>query len=137
MADVRGRRIVGAVALVATAVGTVVVFSSSGRSLWAAKLITTILAGAAVPALGVYTAELFPTSRRGGANGWLSASAVIGSIAGLLVAGQLLDQGASYGTVMSILAVGPLVYAVLVIVAYPETARRDLDDINPEDRTAV
>jgi MFS family permease len=102
-----------------------------------AKIATSILGGAAVPALGVYTAELFPTSRRGGANGWLSATAVAGSIAGLLVAGLLLDQGSSYGTVMSILAIGPLVYAVLVIVAYPETARRDLDDINPEDRAAV
>jgi predicted MFS family arabinose efflux permease len=137
VADVRGRRIVGAVALVATAVGAIVVFSSAGRSLWAAKIITSILGGAAVPALGVYTAELFPTSRRGGANGWLSATAVAGSIAGLLVAGQLLDQGSSYGTVMSVLAIGPLIYAVLVIVAYPETARRELDDINPEDRAAV
>jgi predicted MFS family arabinose efflux permease len=137
VADVRGRRIVGAVALVATALGAIVVFSSAGRSLWTAKIVTSILGGAAVPALGVYTAELFPTSRRGGANGWLSAAAVAGSIAGLLVAGQLLDQGSSYGTVMSILAIGPLVYAVLVIVAYPETARRDLDDINPEDRAAV
>jgi predicted MFS family arabinose efflux permease len=136
VADVRGRRIVGAVALVATAIGSVLVFSSAGRSLWLAKIVTTILAGAAVPALGVYTAELFPTARRGGANGWLSAAAVVGSIGGLLLAGQLLDQGASYGTVMSILAVGPLVYAVLVISAYPETARRELDDINPEDRAA-
>ena len=32
------------------------------------------------------------------------------------------------------LAVGPLIYAGLVVFAYPETARRDLDDINPEDR---
>ena len=36
---------------------------------------------------------------------------------------------------MAILAVGPLIYAALVVFAYPETARRSLDDINPEDRT--
>ena len=36
---------------------------------------------------------------------------------------------------MAVLAVGPLIYAALVVFAYPETARRPLDDINPEDRT--
>jgi hypothetical protein len=38
---------------------------------------------------------------------------------------------------MAILALGPLAYAALVVVAYPETARRSLDDINPEDRSPV
>ena len=46
----------------------------------------------AVPALGVYAAELFPTSRRGGANGGISALSVVGSVVGLLLAGLLLDQ---------------------------------------------
>ena len=36
---------------------------------------------------------------------------------------------------MAILALGPLTYAALVVFAYPETARRPLDDLNPEDRT--
>ena len=137
LADVRGRRLVGTIALLAVAVGNVVVFSATGTGLWLAKTLTTILAAMAVPALGVYAAELFPTSRRGGANGGISALSIVGSIAGLLLAGALLDQGATYGTVMAILALGPLIYAALVVVAYPETARRSLDDINPEDRSAV
>ena len=137
IADVKGRKVVGAVALVATAVGTVLVFSVMGGTLWTIKLITSILGGAALPALGVYAAELFPTTRRGGANGWISACSIVGSVTGLLLAGQLLDQGATYGTVMAILSVGPLIYAALVIFAYPETAKRSLDDINPEDRTAA
>ncbi len=135
LADVKGRRLVGTIALVAVAIGNVVVFSSMGAELWGAKVVTSILAGMAVPALGVYAAELFPTSRRGGANGGISALSVVGSVVGLLLAGQLLDQGVTYGTVMAILALGPLTYAALVVVAYPETARRPLDDLNPEDRT--
>ena len=121
----------------AVAVGNVVVFSSTGAGLWGAKMLTSILAGMAVPALGVYAAELFPTSRRGGANGGISALSIVGSVAGLLLAGQLLDQGVTYGTVMAILALGPLIYAALVVFAYPETARRPLDDINPEDRASA
>jgi hypothetical protein len=35
---------------------------------------------------------------------------------------------------MAVLAAGPMALAVLVLVAYPETARRPLEDLNPEDR---
>jgi len=135
LADVRGRRLVGTIALISLAIGNVIVFSVAGPGLWGAKLVTSILAGMAVPALGVYAAELFPTARRGGANGGISALSVVGSVVGLLLAGLLLDQGVTYGRVMAVLAVGPLIYAALVVFAYPETARRPLDDINPEDRT--
>jgi putative MFS transporter len=126
--------VVGVVALTGVAIGTVCVFSFAGPSMWTARLLTSIIGGAAVPALGVYAAELFPTTRRGGASGWISALSIVGSIVGLLVAGQLLAQGATYGTVMAVLAVGPLIYAGLVFFAYPETARLTLDDINPQDR---
>ena len=34
------------------------------------------------------------------------------------------------------LAIGPLLMAVLVLVAYPETAHRELEDLNPEDHAA-
>jgi MFS family permease len=137
LADVKGRRLVGTIALISVAIGNVIVFSIAGPGLWGAKLVTTILAGMAVPALGVYAAELFPTSRRGGANGGISALSVVGSVVGLLLAGLLLDQGVTYGRVMAVLAVGPLIYAALVVFAYPETARRSLDDINPEDRATA
>jgi MFS family permease len=133
VADVKGRRIVGATALVGIAVGNVLVFSFAGPRLWMVKLLTSIVGGAAVPALGVYAAELFPTMRRGGASGWISALSIVGSITGLLAAGQLLDRGVTYGTVVAVLATGPLIYAALVVFAYPETARRSLDEINPED----
>jgi len=35
---------------------------------------------------------------------------------------------------MAILAAGPLLLVLLILVAYPETAGRELEDINPEDR---
>jgi hypothetical protein len=31
------------------------------------------------------------------------------------------------------LALGPLLVAALVLIAYPETARRELEELNPED----
>ena len=52
-------------------------------------------------------------------------------------AGRRLAVGAS-GTAWArpspCSSIGPLVMAVLVLVAYPETAHRELEDLNPEDR---
>ena len=47
----------------------------------------------------------------------------------LLVPGQ---DAKSIGE--AILAIAPLTVAALVLTIYPETARRELEDINPEDR---
>jgi len=85
----------------------------------------------------VYGAELFPTGRRGLAAGVISTCSLVGSSAGLLLAGWLLDRDASYGQVMALLSTGPLIVAVLVLTRFPETAHADLDDLNPEDRLAA
>jgi MFS family permease len=96
-----------------------------------------VVGAAAVPALGVYGAELFPTGHRGKASGFISALSLVGSSLGLLLVGWLLDGGRSYGTAMAIVGFGPLVVAVLVMLLYPETAHVVLEELNPEDRAAV
>ena len=46
-----------------------------------------------------------------------------------------LVTGASrgLGRAIAILAVGPLIVAVLVLTRFPETAHRELEELNPED----
>jgi MFS family permease len=135
LADTRGRRLVGAFALVVGSIGTVLVYSLAGSGMWLSKLFfVSIIGSMTVPALGVYGSELFPTGGRGRANGWMSAIAIVGSTISLGIAGTLLDRGGSYGAVMTLLAVGPLVNAVLLLAAYPETAQIELEELNPEDR---
>jgi len=87
-----------------------------------------------VPALGVYGPELFPTSLRGRANGIIAILGVTGSVIGLTTAGYLSDRWHGLGPALAVLSVGPLLMAALVLVAYPETAHRELEDLNPEDR---
>jgi len=60
--------------------------------------------------------------------------ALSGSAIGLVAAGVLSDALSSIGLAMTCLAFGPLFVAVLVLTRYPETARRELEDLNPEDR---
>jgi MFS family permease len=110
------------------------VFLSSGVGLWVWAVAGSVIGAAAVPALGVYGPELFPTSARGRAGGLLALAGLTGSAAGLLATGFAADSLGRLGPAIAWLAIGPLVVVGLVLVAYPETARRTLEDLNPEDR---
>jgi len=135
IADVRGRRLVASVALIAAAIATVFSFATGGWPLWVWTTIAGIVAAATVPALEVYGPELFPTSLRGRANAILGLVGRAGSVVGLIAVGVLSDRH-GFGTAFSVVAIGPVLLAVLVIAAYPETARRSLEDLNPEDDTS-
>ena len=91
------------------------------------------IGGIAYPALAVYRAELFPTGNRGRAAGLLTASALLGGIGGLLLVGQLLDRGQSYGQVIGLVAIGQIAVVLIVLTRFPETAHRELEELNPED----
>ncbi|HYZ10581.1 MAG TPA: hypothetical protein VE962_01660, partial [Actinomycetota bacterium] len=76
---------------------------------------------------------LFPTAARGRAGGLLALAGLTGSAAGLLAAGFAADAFGRLGPAIAWLAIGPLIVVGLVLVRYPETARRSLEDLNPED----
>ncbi|MCA1657004.1 MAG: MFS transporter, partial [Actinobacteria bacterium] len=133
MADVRGRRRVAAAALTFGTTLTVAFFFARGWAMWLLATVGTVMGAAAIPALGVYGPELFPTGLRGRANGLVAVSSLVGSGAGLVLAGVLSDRIGHIGPAMAILAAGPLLLAALVLAAYPETAGRELEDLNPED----
>jgi MFS family permease len=103
--------------------------------MWVVATLGTVISAAAIPALGVYGPELFPTGLRGRANGLVAVSSLLGSAGGLILCGVLSDSFGRIGPAMSILAAGPLLLAVLVLAAYPETAGKELEDLNPEDRS--
>jgi MFS family permease len=81
----------------------------------------------------VYRAELFPTGNRGRAAGLLTTSALLGGIGGLLLAGRLLDSGWPHGRVMALLAMAQVLVVITVVKSFPETAHRELEELNPED----
>jgi MFS family permease len=134
LADTHGRRRVGAFCIAVGSVCTVVFFFSGGPGLWAWAMVAMTVSNASIPALAVYGPELFPTSLRGQANGLVAVCALGGSAMGLVAAGVLSDAFASIGLAMACLAVGPVLVALLVLTRYPETARQELEDLNPEDR---
>jgi MFS family permease len=135
LADRYGRKIIGAIGVAAGVGFTVLMYRSSGWTIWAFSTFGTLIGAIAVPALGVYGPELFPTGSRGKAGGGLNILAVLGSGIGLLAAGLLADESrfGSYGPAISILGIAPAILVVVILVFYPETANRELEDLNPED----
>jgi predicted MFS family arabinose efflux permease len=134
LADTRGRRLIGTISLLGGASATVLSYVARGWAMWAFAAAATIVGAAVVPALSVYGAELFPTALRGLANGVITAVGRIGSVVGLIVVGVLASTLGHFGPAFALVALGPLSLAVLVIVAFPETAGRELEELNPEDR---
>jgi len=134
LADTHVRRRVGAFCIGAGTLLTVLFFFSTGWATWVWAMAAMTVSNASIPALAVYGPELFPTSLRGRANGIVAVCALSGSAMGLVAAGVLSDAFDSIGPAMACLALGPVLVAVLVLTRYPETARRELEDLNPEDR---
>ena len=134
LADRRGRKPVAVFALTIGTVLAVVFYFASGASMWLWAIVSNIITAAEIPALGVYGPELFPTSLRGTANGMTFLVALVGSVVGLLAVGGLSDQFGSIGPAMAVVGAGPILLALLVALGFPETARRELEDLNPEDR---
>jgi predicted MFS family arabinose efflux permease len=128
----RGRRIVGAVATFVGVAATVGMFFASGLGLWGWSVLGSVVGAAAVPSLGVYGAELFPTESRSAANGGIGVAGRLGSVIGLVIAGALSDR-IGFPRTFLYLAAGPAVLCVLILAFYPETAHRELEDLNPED----
>jgi MFS family permease len=133
IADRHGRRVLGAVSVVVGTAFIVVGFGVDGWWMWISTLLGGIVLGAAVPALGVYRSELFPTGDRSIAGYMITVSALIGGSIAVLMTGPLLDRGYSHWEILGTFALGQLVVAAIVILAFPESAHRELEELNPED----
>ncbi len=137
IADVRGRRRLIAISIPIATSLIVLSFLVRGAPMWLSAFGGGFVGGIAYPALAVYRAELFPTGNRGKASGFLTTAALLGGSVGILVVGHLLDSGRSYGHVMGVVALAQLAVVVLVLSQLPETAHRELEDLNPEDPAPV
>ncbi len=137
LADTHGRRPLIAVVLPISTVMIVLAFTFGGPMLWLFSFLAGITGSMAVPAMAVYRTELFPTGNRTRAAGIITALALTGGIGGLVGTGQLVDRGWSYGSAIALMGLAQAIVTVIVITSYPETAHRELEELNPEDATLV
>ena len=133
LADTRGKRLVGGVGLGIGAALTAAQFVTPEVELvWITATAGSIFGGLAVPALAIYGPELFPTALRTKANVVMTILGVCGSIVGLVSVGYLSDRW-SLGPAIGAMAFAPILATLLLIPRYPETAHKELEELNPED----
>ena len=133
IADRYGRRWIGAGALATSAVAGAISFQTTGLLLWVMAGIGVSASAAAVPALRGYQTELFPTRARGRVGGMIDVLTVAGSALGLVVVGALSVRWDDLGLAISVMVFAPLLVALTILLAFPETANKELEEFNPLD----
>lgn len=131
VADRFSRRVAAGVGMVGLTIGNTLMFQVGGVPMWFASLLGSVVGGAVIPSVGALMPELFPTLRRGTANGLLNGAGVVGSVSGLLAVGHFASDGV-YGPTILWLAIGPVV-AVALLTRLPETSGVELEELNPDD----
>jgi MFS family permease len=131
LADTTGRRKVATITIPMGAILIAVSYSVAGPLMWFGALVGGFCIALAYPAMSVFRSELFPTAKRNLASALITTASLLGGSIGLIGAGLAIDDGYSYGAVISSMAVFPLVVAALVWFKYPETANVSLEELNP------
>jgi len=130
LADRAGRRLTGALAMMAVAVLAIWTYSGSAPALVAGYVLGTFAASVFAPAAGALLNELFPTSVRASTAGWWLVAGVLGAVTGLVVFGTV--AGASHRFLVAGLVT--FLPAALVMVLFwllPETRGREPEELWP------
>ena len=125
MADQIGRKRTTITAMLIGAVGGVAFYTQdSGWVLAPAVFLATMGLGMLTPAIAAHRSELFPTRVRATAAGWITNTAIGGSITGFVIGALIVDDVGLPQTI-SVLA-GGLLIAMLLVTRLPETRGMDL-----------
>jgi predicted MFS family arabinose efflux permease len=131
LADITSRKGVGIPLVAASALAYAGFYLASSWLIWPLALLGAMLGAAGGAALAPYRSELFATRIRSEAQTLTLAMGVTGSATGLAIVG-LLSGPLGLGPSIALLAGLPLVGLAVVALAFPETARRELEETSGE-----
>ena len=134
LAEKYGRKPVAIAALLVATTSQMVFFLQGGTVLWVMSAVSVLTSSAAGVALGTLDAELFPTELRATSNALLLIVSVLGSGAGLLIAGHLADPLGGIGRSIALCGIAGLLAAVFFVPRLPETNEQSIDDVSPSER---
>ena len=131
LSDRYGRRLVGCTAVAVSLLGGLGFFWLPGGLPVLAPCLAIFLVGqlAAQPALSGYAAELFPTRFRGQAGAWAGLARAAGDSTSLAIGAAILAGRGGLPVTATFLATGPVLAVVLIAVAFPDTHRRELEEL--------
>ncbi|MBW3602559.1 MAG: MFS transporter [Actinobacteria bacterium] len=135
-ADRLGRRVSAGLAQVAVAVAGMLTYVGSPATVVGGYLTSVLFASAYTPAYGALSVELFPTSVRSTAAGWLTAAGVVGASAGILLFGVLAEALGDFARAAAAVAL-PVAAASVLFARLPETRGQELEQSAPEGEPPV
>ena len=130
-ADRLGRRIGSLLPHVLLAASGVLIYSGSFAGLVSGYWMGGLAQGAYGTAFGALSTEVFPTSNRATAQGWLAAAGVAGAVAGLVLFGAVSDVMNSF-VIAALSVCVPCAVAAIGYLPLPETRGQELEESAPE-----
>lgn len=109
----------------------VLTYSAGAWGAAAGYVLTLFIGSSYAPAVAATAAEIFPTSIRATAAGWVTLTGTIGAVAGLLVFGVVTDMTGSFSTAAWVVSV-PAAISAIGYRWLPETAGMELEQSAPE-----
>ena len=135
-ADRFGRKPVLALAMTALVAASLLVYAGPVAALVIGYVCSVAAAGALAPPGTAFSNELFPTEVRASVAGWNIAAGVLGSIAGLLAFGVLVDRTASFATAACITFI-PTIAILGLLLTLPETRGKEPEELWVQPSTAA
>jgi putative MFS transporter len=136
LSDRRGRRPVTVVFMVGVVGAILAFYSLTGPFLPVLWILFVFMMMGTQVTLGAYGAEMFPTGVRSTASGVREFCKTGGAASGNLVVSLLYGvAGSNWGAIVMLCGVGVLA-PLVVLMGFPETARRKLEEIAPEKTAA-
>lgn len=132
-ADRFGRRVSAGAAMALTASAGAITYSGEPAGVAVGYIAGIVAAAAYSPAAGAMTAELFPTSQRATAAGWVTAANIVGAVAGLVTFGLLVDFYGGFAPAAVTIGV-PVFLCAGLYALLPETRGLELEESAPEAR---
>jgi MFS family permease len=131
LADRVGRRLTGALAMVAVALFATLSYTGSAPALLAGYILGVFAVSVFAPAAGALLNELFPTPVRASVAGWSLAAGVLGAVTGLVAFGAVADVGNRFA-VAGLVTFLPAALAMVLFWLLPETRGREPEELWPE-----
>jgi MFS family permease len=127
LADRVGRRLTGALAMVAVALFATLTYTGSASALLTGYILGVFAGSVFAPAAGSLVNELFPTSVRASVAGWSLAAGVLGAVAGLVIFGAVAEAVHRFA-VAGLVTFLPAALVMVLFWLLPETR-----GVEPED----
>ena len=133
LSDRFGRRVMGPLFMFVTPLFAILMYTVPGSAVIPAWIVRLFTQFAGLVVLHAYGTELFPTSHRSAALSALTVATTLGGAVGLSWKACSIGRRVQHSDAIRLLSLASFVAAVIMLVSFPETAGRELEETAPDN----